>query len=156
MIKDILSNISYSDQIALEKPENSFDETVILKLVCYEDKETENTNTTAINALNSLVEIVKGSYKSLSIVIDGEAPFMQSETFDSSRPFLHLTGDQKHDYLYQFCPNVTQGSDFKKWSLVNIWSKDKSRYSLSFISPFTCPHPLFNQTLIIAHFNGYG
>ena len=146
----------FSDEIALRSPINKYDETYTLgKMSCCpeEDSITDPRNTREQNELNSIVRLVQGSHKNLAIQLRGETPFIEGQNFDSTRPLLYINEDSSHVFVYKYCPNVTQGSEFRKWSLVNIWSKQKSKFILPVNKIFgTCPHTLFNQTLIFGSF----
>ena len=79
------------------------------------------------------------------------------DTFDSIRPLLYINEDDLFVYFYLFCPNVTEGSQFIKWSLINIWNQSKMDFILPITSMFNkCPHTLFNQTLILGNWDDQG
>ena len=147
----------------MKKPENMFDEThVIQQHVCFSDEE-ENDSVTSKNhtsshksqSINNLVKLVEGADKSLAIQVKGQAPFSGDDnSFDSARPLLYINEDIRHVYVYKYCPNVTEGSSYKKWSLVNIWIKSRFSFAYPVQAIFTnCPHTLFNQTLIAGNWN---
>ena len=108
------------------------------------------------NVLSSNVKLIQGAAKNLAIQIRGEAPFASNE-FDSSRPMLYINEDNSFVYIYLYCPNVTEGSLYKKWSLANIWNKEKFNYTLPLAgSIYQCPHSLHNQTLFIGYWKTKG
>ena len=147
----------------LRRSENRFDETEIVPhMLCSSSNSSSSSNLresnkNKVNPLNSLVKQVQGSAKSLAIHVSGRASFLQENKFDSLRPLLYLNEDQSYVFVYMFCPNVTQGSNYKKWSLVNIWNKAKFKYILPWNTIFnSCPHTLFNQTITFGSYNGLG
>ena len=166
--------LSFKGSSALRKESNCFDKSGILKQYLCQSEDTksklnENQNQDRVSkqtiaahsrvtrVLSSAVRLVQGTNKSLAIQVRGEAPFLYSDEFDSAKSFLYINEDNSHAYLYLYCPNVTEGSIFKKWSLVNMWSKAKLKYSLPLESTiYNCPHSLFNQTLIAGYWNTKG
>lgn len=107
------------------------------------------------NKLNNIVKLVEASYRSLSVQIGGKPPFL--DDFDSTRPLIYLREDEPAIHVYLFCPNVTKGSGFKKWSLINRWQKDKAEFSVPFTKTFpNCPHTLSGQTLITSYWFAFG
>ena len=167
----IISLITYIiDHIELRKRRNTYDVTHILEeYLCpahlypielsheeikginntFRDYNPENKN------LSSIVEIIKGSNNRLAINVGGEPPFLYNG-FDSTGPLIHLNDDDAFIYVYMYCPNVTQDSKYRKWSLLNVWSKFKEEFFLpSHIHRISnhCPHTLFNQTLIVGYWN---
>ena len=106
---------------------------------------------TFTNPINEMVQLAESSSKSLSLQIGGQAPFIDdNDQFDSSRPLVYIYGDESLVYIYLFCPNVTKGSSYKKWSLVNIWNMERNAYIHPIRTIFTkCPHSLLGQTLIL-------
>ena len=96
----------------------------------------------------------------MAIKVGGKAPFIHNN-FDSTRPLLYLNEDESFVYLYMFCPNVTQGSGYKKWSLINIWNKVNLTFAINITTQMEsfgdhCPHSVFNQTLIVANWYELG
>ena len=120
----------------------------------YSEGESAMKSSTKSNEINSIVKLVQGSTKSLAIQVGGKPPFLID--FDSTRTFIYMDEDEKHVYLYKFCPNVTEGNSYKKWSMVNIWNKAKLKFILSIENIWPgCPHTIFNQTLIFGSFNEF-
>ena len=155
-----------SGQRTLRRKENQYDITLIFEHLICEDYPVElspeevfvaaihGKNVSKPRPLNSLVKLIQGSQKSLAIQVGGEIPFNKDYKFDSTRPLLYLNEDHSFVFVYLFCPNVTQGSkEYSKWSLVNIWDKEKAEFGSPIHGVFhKCPHPLFNQTVLIGYF----
>ena len=157
----------FAENLALKDDNNKFDEVEILDhYLCGNPPNSAATNGTEEqfpkneprngSGINSIVKLVQGSTKNLAIQIGGESPFMMRNDaqFDSTRPLLYFDDNEFNIYLYLYCPNVTEGNRYKKWSLVNIWVKAKKAYSLPInIIWQGCPHTMFNQTLIFGSYN---